>query len=229
MTVCPMVQANPSTSICMFPTLCTGGCKIACQKPTVLPDNTLVANLVQQSFQLTWEVQQKVTENVVFVLAGRDRVGMMNELFSDITENKVVLTEEMTTKFVEITVLAVNSNQVVDKATIEMTPAQCSDNDRNHEENHPDERDESRFSQVSQKTTTSRTFMLYLVSLVILVVILLILIVIIFLKDRNNDDRVSTKDDDDLVGKMVKDAFLPSSGDFDFVEIDNTEQLYKFF
>ena len=136
----------------------------------------------------------------------------------------------MTTKFEEITVLAVNSNQVVDKATIEMTPAQCSDNDRNQEENHPDERDKSRFSQVSQtSTTTSKTLMLYLVSLVILVVILLILLVIIFLKDRNNDDRVSTKDDDDLVGKMVKDAFLPTSGDFDFVEIDNTEQLYKFF
>jgi hypothetical protein len=138
LTICPIVQANPTTSICRFPTLCTGGCKTACQKLDKVDSvrSTIrMTSLVQQSCQLVWQVEMKETENVTFVVAGRDQSGMWNLLFKKISEKSVELTEQMTGKFVEVTVLAVNKEGVVDKATVEIEHAKCGDNDEHSEKN----------------------------------------------------------------------------------------------
>jgi hypothetical protein len=83
--------------------------------------NTIrMTSLVQQSCQLVWQVEMKETENVVFVVAGRDQGGMWNLMFKKISERSVELTELMTAKFVEVTVLAVYKEGVVDKATVEI-------------------------------------------------------------------------------------------------------------
>ena len=94
-------------------------------------NNTIrMTNLVQQSCQLVWQVEMKETENVVFVVAGRDESGMWNLMFKEISENTVELTEHMTDKFVEVTVLVVNMEGVVDKAAVEIEHAKCGDNCR---------------------------------------------------------------------------------------------------
>ena len=69
LTICPIVQANPITSLCRFPKLCTGGCQAACQADS-LQQNINLTSLVQQSCQLSWQLGQKGTEIVVFVVAG---------------------------------------------------------------------------------------------------------------------------------------------------------------
>ena len=95
LTICPIVQANPTTSICRFPTLCTGGCKTACQMLDKVDSSTntiRMTSLVQQSCQLVWQVEMKETENVVCVVAGRDQSGMWNPMFKKISEKTVELT-----------------------------------------------------------------------------------------------------------------------------------------
>ena len=97
LTICPIVQANPNTSICRFPTLCTGGCKTACQmldKVDSVMNTIRMTSLVQQSCQLVWQVEMKETENVVFVVAGRDQSGMWNLMFKKISEETVELTDD---------------------------------------------------------------------------------------------------------------------------------------
>ena len=214
LTVCPMVQANPSTSLCMFPTLCTGGCQAACQVPDVLQDITLVTNLAQQSCQLALQVDQTLPENVVFIVAGSDQAGMWSLMFSEVTGSKVELTREMTARFVEVTLLAVNSKEVVDKATIDINQVKCTNNYE-----HIDEQ--------RQSTLHSSAFVFHCISLIILIVILIILIGIIFLNPRHNE--TLSINDDDSVGDIINDAFLPCAGDFELIDYEQEKNLIFFF
>ena len=57
--------------------------------------NTIrMTSLVQQSCQLVLQVEMKETENVVFVVAGRDQSGMWNLMFKKISEETVELTDD---------------------------------------------------------------------------------------------------------------------------------------
>ena len=168
-----------------------------------------------------------MTENVVFIVAGRDKAGMWNLMFSGVIGNKVELTRNMIARFVEVTVLAVDSKEVVDKATIDLEQVECTDNDEHVDEHRLEieERDTVTIRQVSTRFSLSIIF--YCSSLVILIVILIILVGIIFFKP-SYEEKISTNDADS-VGEIINDAFLPCASDFDFVDSESEKQFYKFF
>ena len=157
-----------------------------------------------------------MTENVVFVLAGRDQSGMWNLIFNEITERTVMLTEVMTAKFEEVTVLAVNSEGLVDKVSLEIDHDECSNDIENIEENSSEEKVFISSFPVSRTNLT-----LYFISL-----ILILLISIIIIRSRLNK-KLSLYDDS--VGDITKDAFLTSKDDFEFGGVDNDHLFYKFF
>ena len=224
LTICPIVQSNPSSSLCRYPTLCTGGCQTACQRPaktdSVHQDSKL-SSLVQQSCQLTWKMKQNEKENVVFVVAGKDQVGMWNLMFNKITERRVELTELMTAKFVEITVLAVDSQEVLDKTTVKIEHAKCEEKIEEFEEITVEERNEP--TSVSIASLTGET--LHFISFVILMIILIIILCIITIMKRS-DKQLSM---DDSLGRITKDAFLTTKDDFEFDDVECNKQIYKFF
>ena len=79
LTICSTVQSHPATSLCRYPPLCTGGCQTACQGPVTTATSykhRKLSNLVQQSCQLSWQLEKERNKNVVFVLEGKDRIGM---------------------------------------------------------------------------------------------------------------------------------------------------------
>ena len=170
-----------------------------------------------------------MTENVVFIVAGKDKAGMWNLMFSGVIGNKVALTTDMVARFVEVTVLAVDSKEVVDKATIDLEQVECIDNDEHVDvDDHMleiEERDNLTVPQVS--TRFSLAIIFYCSSLVILIVILIILVGIIFIKP-SYEEKISTNDADS-VGEIINDAFLPCASDFDFVDSESEKQFYKFF
>ena len=152
---------------------------------------------------------------------------MWNLMFNLVTQNKVALTRDMTARFVEVTVLAVKSKEVVDKATIDIEQVECTDIIE-HIDEHRLEMEEKDVLPVQQLSTQpSSTFIFYCISLIILSIILIILFGIIFLNTKN--EKILTMNDDDYVGEIINDAFLPCAGDFEFVESENEKHLYKYF
>ena len=145
-------------------------------------------------------------------------------MFKKISEETVELTEQMTDKFVEITIFAVNKEGVVDKATVEIENAKCGDNDEHIEESDAEESS----LKIETSSTVSKAILqyvyqdtLYSISLIILMVILIILLSI-FIIIHTSDKKLSPSDDS--IGCIAKDAFLTTKDDF---EIDH--QIYKFF
>ena len=215
MAICSIVQTNPSTSLCRYPTLCTSGCQAACQHPP--KTETSLASLVQQDCHLVWQLaDQEEKQNVVFVVAGRDQGGMWNLIFDMVTERSVELTEEMTAKFLEITILAVDSQEVVDKATIGIEHIKCHAKIEDKEETIVEE----------QKQEFSFSVMnLQLVTLISLMIIIMILLTIIIIMRRSNKQL----NKDDSIGHITRDAFLTTKEDFEFDDPDCEQQIYKFF
>ena len=225
LTICSIVQTNPSTSLCRYPTLCTGGCKAACQHPP--KTDTSLVSLVQQDCHLVWQLaDQEDNQNVVFVVAGRDQGGMWNLMFNKLTERAVVLSEEMTAKFIDVTVLAVDSQGVVDKASVTIEHVKCQDSqaqidDHKEIEIIAEERKLEIYSSVVSFTGNT----LQVFSFVSLMVILMILLSIIIIMRRS--DKQFSKDDS--IGHITKDAFLITKEDFKFDNINCKQQIYNFF
>ena len=74
--VCSVIIKNNDDSLCMFPRLCTGGCKVACQDQDIgVRDHSLetqISSLAQDHCQLSWEIDNVDNEKVVFIIAGLD-------------------------------------------------------------------------------------------------------------------------------------------------------------
>ena len=115
----------------------------------------------------------------------------------------------MTAKFVEVTVLAINKEGVVDKATVEIESAKCGDNDGHIKES--DAEESSVKIESSSPVCTGNLIMcqsaqtLYFISLIILMVILIILLSIFIIMNKS-DKKLSLCDDS--IGHFPKDAFL---------------------
>ena len=137
----------------------------------------------------------------------------------------MALTRDMNAWFAEVTVLAVSSKEVVEKATIDIQQVECSNIDE-HIDEHRLEMEEKDVLPVQQLSTQpSSTFIFYCISLIILSIILIILFGIIFLNTKN--EKILTMNDDDYVGEIINDAFLPCAGDFEFDESENEKQMKR--
>ena len=126
----------------------------------------------------------------------------------------------MTAKFVEVTVLVVNKQGVVDKATVEIDNAKCGDTDEHIEES--DAKESTVKIEASSTVCTDILTMclsgqtLYFNSLIILMVILIICLTI-FIIMKKSAKKLSLHDDS--IGHITKDAFLTTKEYFEFNEV----------
>ena len=132
--VCGIVIKNPDSSLCMFPRLCTGGCKVACQDQDVgVRDHSLetqISSLSQDHCQLSWEIDNVDNEKVVFIIAGLDHTGMISIVSRSVLDTKMEMTPAMMSKYVKMIVLAVESDGLTDRAIVHVeTTKKCQDSD----------------------------------------------------------------------------------------------------
>ena len=116
--ICKTLEDHLQEDLCSLTAVCTGGCKVACEAALrkTLPGEEPQS---QPQFQevslhqceLAWQLED-VTEDVVFMVAGRDQGGMWNMMVNHLTSQQVVLSPRQAAKFVEVEVFAISADQV---------------------------------------------------------------------------------------------------------------------
>ena len=107
-------------------------------------------------------------------------------MFNRITERRVELTELMTAKFEEITVLAVDSQEVLDKATVKIKHAKCSENLEDFDEMTVEER----INPMSCSLVCFNGKTLYFFSFITLMVLIIIVLCNISITIRSEQDQI---------------------------------------
>ena len=114
--ICKTLEDHLQEDLCSLTAVCTGGCKVACDAalrrtlPSEEPQSQFQGVSLQQC-ELTWELENN-SEEVVFMVAGRDQGGMWNLMKNHITSQHTVLTARQAAKFVELQLFAISAGQV---------------------------------------------------------------------------------------------------------------------
>jgi hypothetical protein len=117
--VCKIVQQNPTTDMCRFTHLSSGGrgCTVACQEdlqPGDVVDMSRFEYFYRSSCQLTWRIKSQTNKNVVFIIAGQDQGGMWHFVAGNLTSSKLDMAAGFGTKYPTVAVIAVDSQMVLD-------------------------------------------------------------------------------------------------------------------
>ena len=115
--ICKTLEDRLEEDLCSLTAVCTGGCKVACDAALM---KTLPAEESQPQFlevslhqcELSWQLED-ASEEVVFMVAGRDQGGMWNMMVNHLTSQQVVLSPRQAAKFVEVEVFAISAGQLV--------------------------------------------------------------------------------------------------------------------
>ena len=114
--ICKTLEDHLQEDLCSLTAVCTGGCKVACDAalrrtlPREEPQSQFQAVSLQQC-ELTWDLENN-SQEVVFMVAGRDQGGMWNLMKNHITSQHTVLTARQAAKFVELQLFAISAGQV---------------------------------------------------------------------------------------------------------------------
>ena len=114
--ICKTLEDHLQEDLCSLTAVCTGGCKVACDAalrrtlPREEPQSQFQAVSLQQC-ELTWDLENN-SQQVVFMVAGRDQGGMWNLMKNHITSQHTILTARQAAKFVELQVFAISAGQV---------------------------------------------------------------------------------------------------------------------
>ena len=113
--ICKTLEDHLEEDLCSLTAVCTGGCKVACDAAlrktlTVEPQPQLQEVSLEQC-ELSWELDV-TSQDVVFMVAGRDQGGMWNLVENHLTSQQVLLTPRQAAKFVQVEVFAVSAGQV---------------------------------------------------------------------------------------------------------------------
>ena len=117
--LCLAVLEDPSSpSLCDFPQLCTGGCRAACESSRA--EERREVSVSQQDCLLSWHLDQSHSAPLplVFVVTGLDQAGMINIISPLHLDSSLYLSPATTSKYREITVLAVDTEGLLDMKTV---------------------------------------------------------------------------------------------------------------
>ena len=139
-------------------------------------------------------------------------------IFTQVSEKRVELTEQMTINFVEITVLAVTSDGVTDKAAVRIEHNTCDEKKELVDEKRTEEIRNPSSSSIT--SITSETFFLYS----FIIFILICITVFCITKTMKSSSKYLG-----LAGSHVtEDAFLADKDNLEFDDIKCNEDIYVF-
>ena len=126
--ICKALEDQLEEDLCSLSAVCTGGCEVACDAalrkrlPVVEPRPQFQEVSLAQC-ELAWQLDL-ATQEVVFMVAGRDQGGMWNLVLNHLTTQRVLLTPRQAAKFVELEVFAISAGQVA-AISLDITNNEC--------------------------------------------------------------------------------------------------------
>ena len=213
LTICPAILVRPaSSSLCRFPALCPASCQAAC-RPAPGPGPVLLS-VRQEDCLLSWQLagQGQV------VVAGRDQGGMWNLLHTAPGSN-LPLSAQMTTKYLEMAVLAVGGSGVSDQQTVLIQPAtECG-------------KVETREEMLESSFMSWPSF--YTASLALVAATCLVVVGLLLLTRRDTPASRGSRHCIATTLKPVQSvenkAFISCSDDYEFGDISSNGNVYQFF
>lgn len=123
--ICKSLADHPQEDLCSLTAICTGGCQVACEAAVQSSQEDVFLQHVSFSqCQLSWDVE-KPSEDVVYLLAGRDQGGMWSLVVNHMTSQHTDLTPRQAAKFVELQVFAISPLKVSDIISIDIRNNDC--------------------------------------------------------------------------------------------------------
>ena len=126
--ICKALEDQLEEDLCSLSAVCTGGCQVACEAATrkrlpVVEPRPQFQEVSLAQCELAWQLDL-ASQEVVFMVAGRDQGGMWNLVLNHLTTQRVLLTPRQAAKFVELEVFAISAGQVA-AISLDITNNHC--------------------------------------------------------------------------------------------------------
>ena len=218
--ICSLPESS-HTKICQHERFCTGGCRAGCNSDR--EEETEVRSVGQQGCLLTWQLSQPQHSSLVFLVAGRDQAGMLSLLATSVLETRLELSPATTSKFSQLTVLAVDRRGLADTKTVTLqSVSHChsSPTEQSRQEQEHKQEDEVAMERIENNSYEAAVYITVLFSLLTLTIFTIATIFYRMRKDRKNMKEVKTF--------TSSNAFLINQEDFLYDDLDNNKK-YTFF
>ena len=206
--ICSLPESS-QTKICQHERFCTGGCRAGCNSDR--EEETEVRSVGQQGCLLTWQLSQPQHSSLVFLVAGRDQAGMLSLLATSVLETRLELSPATTSKFSQLTVLAVDRRGLADTKTVTLqSVSHChgspSHTEQSRQQQEDEDEDEVTVEKIENKSYEAAVYIAVMVSLLILTVFAVAAIIHRRSKVRKTMEEVKTF--------IASNAFLINQEDF---------------
>ena len=218
--ICSLPDSS-QTKICQHERFCTGGCRAGCNSDR--EEETEVRSVGQQGCLLTWQLSQPQHSSLVFLVAGRDQAGMLSLLATSVLETRLELSPATTSKFSQLTVLAVDRRGLADTKTVTLqSVSHChtSPTEQSRPQQEQEDEDEVTVERIENNSYEAAVHIAVMVSLLILTIFAVATIICRMRRDRKSIKEVNTF--------INSNAFLINQEDFLYDDEHNNEK-YTFF
>ena len=219
--ICSLPESS-QTKICQQERFCTGGCRAGCNSDR--EEETEVRSVGQQDCLLTWQLSQPQHSSLVFLVAGRDQAGMLSLLATSVLETRLELSPATTSKFSQLTVLAVDRRGLADTKTVTLqSVSHChsSPTEQSRQEQENEDEVEVTVEKIENKSYEAAVYIAVMVSLLILTIFAVAAIIHRRSKNRKTMEEVKTF--------IASNAFLINQEDFLYNHHYRNNEKYTIF
>ena len=219
--ICSLPESS-HTKICQHERFCTGGCRAGCNSDR--EEETEVRSVGQQGCLLTWQLSQPQHSSLVFLVAGRDQAGMLSLLATSVLETRLELSPATTSKFSQLTVLAVDRRGLADTKTVTLqSVSHChsSPTEQSRQEQENEDEVEVTVEKIENKSYEAAVYIAVMVSLLILTIFAVAAII-----HRRSKDRKTMEEVKSFIGSNT---FLINQQDFLYNDHNRNNEKYTIF
>ena len=154
--------------LCSLP-LCTGGCLVACEAArTVSNVGVKITEARMETCDLSWDLASDTEEDLVFVVAGRDKAGMWSLITDSLALTSLELSTGLADRMVEVVVFAVTGAGLEDSVRLEVSSTRCLETIPRPREWRGDQGAEDREARIQQSTSIVAAVVLALLGVCVL-------------------------------------------------------------
>ena len=125
-SLCSVLEADPEADLCSMASVCTGGCLVACEAAgTASKVGVKITEVRMETCDLSWDLESDTEEDVVFVVAGRDRAGMWSLITDSLALTSLELSTGLADRMAEVVVFAVTGAGLEDSVRLDVSSNRC--------------------------------------------------------------------------------------------------------
>ena len=125
-SLCRVLEADPEADLCSLSSVCTGGCLVACEAArTASKVGVKITEARMETCDLSWNLDSDTEEDVVFVVAGRDRAGMWSLITDSLALTSLELSTGLADRMAEVVVFAVTGAGLEDSVRLDVSSNRC--------------------------------------------------------------------------------------------------------